>query len=59
MTPQALFAWGVVAVTLAIFADINSTSELAVAFAWLVLIAVLFNSGGKVFDNISAVVGSK
>lgn len=57
MTPQALFGWGVIAITLAIFADIDTTADLAVAFAWLVLIAVLFNSGPKVFNSISSIVG--
>ena len=57
MTPQSLFAWGVIAVTLSIFADIPSTSDLAVAFAYLVLLAVLFNSGAKVFDGITAALG--
>lgn len=57
MTPQALFGWGVVAVTLAIFADITSTAELAVAFAWLILVAVLLHSGPRVFTNIQTVVG--
>lgn len=55
MTAQSLFGWAVVAIILSIFADIESTSEIAVAFAWLILIAVLFNSGIKVFDGISSV----
>lgn len=57
MTPAALFGWAVIAIALSIFADIESTSEVAVAFAWLILIAVLFNYGVKLFDGISAIVG--
>ena len=59
MTPQSLFGWGVIAVTLAIFADIDATSEVAVAFAYLILLAVLFHSGPKVFGSIATVVGGK
>lgn len=54
MTPKALLAWGFIGVTLAIFADIPPTSDVAVAFAYLILLAVLFHSGVKVFTGLSS-----
>lgn len=59
MTPSALVGWGFIAIALAIFADIDATAEVAQAFAWLVLIAVLFHSGPAVFTQFQAVVGGK
>lgn len=42
----------VVYITLAIFADFDSTSELALIFAWLVFIAVALFNGPTAFANI-------
>lgn len=58
MTPQSLLAWGFIAVSLAVFADIDTTSEVAVAFAYLILVAVLFKSGAKVFGGFTAAIGA-
>jgi hypothetical protein len=57
MTPQALLAWGFIAVSLSVFADIPQTAEVAVAFAYLILLAVLFHSGARIFDGITAFLG--
>ncbi len=57
MTFQALVGWAFVAVTLTVFADIDSTAEIATAFAWLILIAVLFESGPQVFDTLAGLIG--
>lgn len=54
MTPKALLAWGFIAVTLAIFADIPQTADVSVAFAYLILLAVLLQNGVKVFEGLTA-----
>jgi hypothetical protein len=58
MTPVALLGWGFMAITIAVFADIPATSDVAVAFAYLILLAVLFHSGAKVFDGLSAALAT-
>jgi hypothetical protein len=47
-----LAAWLVILVMLAIASDIDSTRELAVAFAFLVFLVAFIGNGGDAFRNI-------
>lgn len=49
-------AWGVLFVVLFLGADIPTTSELAVAFAWLIAFFVIFNNGDYVANGIRDLV---
>lgn len=53
MTAERIAAWGVVIFTLIVLAEFNSTAELSVAFAYLILLSVLLTVGPVAFDNIS------
>lgn len=47
-----LAAWLVILVMLAIASDIDTTRELAVAFAFLILLVAFIGEGGKAFGNV-------
>jgi hypothetical protein len=57
MTIQRFMAWGVVAFSLIVLAEVPSTSQLAVAFAYLILVSVLLTVGPSAFANIQAMFG--
>jgi len=57
MTPQRLAAWGVLAFTLIVLAEFPTTSELAVAFGYLILVSVLLTAGPAAFANLSRMTG--
>ena len=57
MTQQALIGWAVLTVFLVAGADIESTSKLAQAFAWLVLLAVLMGYGPAAFTRLTRAMG--
>lgn len=56
-TPQRLFAGGVVFFALVIAADIEQLSPLAVAFAYVILLSVIWSAGPVAFRRISNAVG--
>jgi hypothetical protein len=53
---QNLIAWAVLASFLAIASDIESTSDIAVAFTVLILIAAILSSGPDALDNLDKLV---
>lgn len=56
---QRIFAGGVVFLTLIIVADNPSTASIAVAFAYLILLASLMTVGPVAFARVSSLVTSK
>lgn len=56
MTARVVFGWLVVGGFLLILADIPATSELAVSFAYLMLVAALLAAGPAAFDNLTRLV---
>ena len=50
---RSALGWGVLWVVLIGLADIDTTAELASAFAWLIFVAVLLLYGPTAFANIS------
>lgn len=57
MTIQRFMAWSVVAFSLIVLAEVPSTAQLSVAFAYLILISVLLTVGPAAFANIQAMFG--
>lgn len=55
MTAQTWAGWGFLLVFLTVAADIPATESLAVAFAYLILVAVLLRYGPEAFAWITAV----
>lgn len=58
ITANAAVGWGVVFLTLIALADIESTSKVAVAFAWLVMISMFLTVGTNAATNLANVQGS-
>lgn len=56
--PQRIFAGAVVFFVLVIAADIEQTSTLAVAFAYVILLSVFWTAGPVAFRRISNAVGA-
>lgn len=54
---QRIIAGGIVFFTLVLFADIPATSQLAVAFAYLILLSAALTVGPVAFSRVSNVVG--
>jgi len=52
-------AWGIVFVVLIIMSDIESTNQLAAAFAWLIALAVILNKGPDAFKNLQFIVNGQ
>jgi len=57
LSPQNLFGWAVLFVILIALADIDSTAELASAFAFLIMVTVLLAFGPDAFNNITRMLG--
>lgn len=55
---QALIGWGTMFVMLTIMADIGPTGPLAVAFAWLFVVVILFTYGIEAFENLQILMGA-
>jgi len=49
---KSLYGWAVLATFLFVMSDFEATSDLAAAFAWLVLIAVFLLYGANMFSRI-------
>lgn len=49
---ETLIAWGTVYLMLVIMADIPASGQLAVAFAWMFVLAILFSYGIEAFSNL-------
>lgn len=58
ITEQNLVAWAVLASFLAIASDIDTTSDIAVAFTLLILVAALLTSGMDAIDNLNKLISS-
>lgn len=56
VTGQNLVSWAVLAAFLAIASDIDATSDIAVAFALLILVASLLTSGPDALSNLDKLV---
>lgn len=56
---QRIVAGGVVFFSLVLAADIPATSQLAVAFAYLILLSAALTVGPVAFARVSAMVGGK
>lgn len=54
---RRIFAGGIVFFTLVILADIPATSEVAVAFAYLILLSAALTVGPVAFARVSSAVG--
>jgi hypothetical protein len=54
-----VIGWLVVGGFLIVLADLPATSELAVAFAYLMLIAAFLTGGQAAFDNITQLVSQR
>lgn len=52
-------AFVIVTMFLVIASDYESTGQLAVAFAYLILLSALFSAGPKAFDRLTAVANGK
>lgn len=52
-----LIGFGILFIMLSFAADFDSTADLARAFAFLILVATLLNSGGAAFTNIGTLAG--
>jgi hypothetical protein len=59
MTPRFVLGWIVLAGFLIIASDFPATSELALAFAYLILISVLLVAGPDAFNNITTMLQTK
>lgn len=53
---QNLLGWGVLFISLSAMTDFDTTRELAIAFAWLILIASLAYRGKAFFDKLDTLV---
>lgn len=53
---EMVVAWSVIVLTLTVMAEIPSTGDLAVSFAWLVLLAMLFSYGIEAGQNLQLMV---
>lgn len=49
---EMVLAWSVIVLTLTVLAEVPATGELAVSFAWLVLLAMLFSYGIEAGQNL-------
>lgn len=58
MTSQGFYGWGVLLIMLVAAADFEATSEIAAAFAVLLLVSVLLIYGPAAFGWLSSVVGA-
>jgi len=56
---ETFIAWGVMLTFLVVLADIESTGPLAVSFAWLFLLAVMFTYGQAAAQNLLALMGEQ
>lgn len=56
LSGQNLIAWAALASFLAIASDIESTSDIAVAFALLILVAAILTSGPDALDNLDKLI---
>lgn len=56
MTARMVLGWLIVGGMLIVLADIPATSDLAVSFAYLMLIAALLAAGPAAFDNLTRLV---
>lgn len=52
-----LINWGVLFVILVMASDFEASATLAIAFAWLILIATLLSKGEKAFQNLQKFQG--
>ena len=53
---QSIAAWIVLIVILSMASDFDSTRQLSVAFAWLILIVALLGNGSKAIGNVSNII---
>lgn len=53
---QNLIAWGVLVAMLSLASDIDATSDIAVAFAFLILVAALLSSGTDAIKNLDTLI---
>jgi hypothetical protein len=56
MTPRFVLGWVILASVLVIAGDFPATSELALAFAYLILIAVLLIAGEPAANNLATLL---
>lgn len=54
---QALIAWGFMFVSLTVMADMGKPGRMAIAFAWLFTVAILFTYGIESFENLQILMG--
>lgn len=57
--PQQLAGWALLTFILFAMTDLESTAEVAVAFAWLIFISVMLLYGVDLFNRLSDMVGGK
>lgn len=53
---EMFVAWGVLFLFLIIMAEIPATGDLASAFTWLIVLAMLFSYGPAAFQNLMALM---
>lgn len=54
---EMFMAWGILFVFLIVMAEIPNTGQLAAAFVWLIVLAVLFTYGVAAFQNLLVIMG--
>lgn len=57
MTVPVAAGWAMMFLFLIILTDVPATSDLGVAFAWLILLSIALAYGADAFDNIGSVLG--
>lgn len=58
-TAGTIFAWGFLLIALMVMADLNATSDLAVAFSYLILLSVMLQFGPEAFTNIQKLTNTQ
>jgi hypothetical protein len=56
--PNLLAAWIVIIIFLLVLANFESTEQLAAAFAYLILVAVIFAQGQAALDGLTNFINS-
>lgn len=56
---EMLIAWGALTTFLVLASELPSTGDLAVAFAFLILLTMLFTYGVSAFQNLVALMGDR
>lgn len=56
---EMVVAWSVVILTLSVMAEIPATGELAVSFAWLVMLAMILSYGLEAAQNLMLMMGGE